>query len=310
MGIGKRMVRLDLVRRLLGCGLSAIAVCCVSWPAVVLASVDTTSAEQPVSEHIDVSGAFTQGGTVLGRTMPGTQLRLDTRSVLVAEDGQFVLAFDRDYPDIASLYATYPDGSEEALSFAIAKRDYEIQRIDGLPPSKVTPYSAADMAKIAEDAEKKGKARAQIAKGTWFAEPFVWPVTGIITGVFGSQRVLNGEPKRPHNGVDVAATTGTDIVAPAGGLVTLAEADMFFEGGLVFIGHGHGYRSYFMHLSRVDVKPGDMVTQGQVIGAVGATGRATGPHLHWGMTWNGQRVDPELRVPPMPAKPAESADAP
>jgi len=247
------------------------------------------------------SGSFEQGGTVLGKTTPGTLLRLDTRPVQVANDGQFVMAFDRDYPQTTKLQLTYPDGTKETKTFKIAKRDYKIQRIDGLPPSKVTPWSKEDLDKIAKDKKLKTEARRDIAIGTWFADEFVWPVTGIVTGIFGSQRILNGEPKRPHYGVDVAADTGTDIVAPAGGKVTLASPDMFFEGGLVFLDHGLGYASTFMHMSRVDVAAGDIIEKGQIIGAVGATGRATGPHLHWGLYWNGQRVDPAVRVPDMPA---------
>jgi len=287
----------------------------MSVPTPVQTTVPATEADAAVDQgefedaRLKLSGRFEQGGSVLGQTMPGTSIRLDTRPVLVADDGQFVIAFDRDYPGTAKLYFSFPDGTQETKVFDIAPRDYDIQRIDGLPPSKVTPFTTQDLEKIRRDTAKKSAARADIAQGTWFAEDFMWPAKGIITGVFGSQRILNGEPKRPHFGVDVAADTGTPIVAPAGGKVTLAEADMFFEGGLIFLDHGHGYASTFMHMSRLDVQAGDMVERGQVLGAVGATGRATGPHLHWGLFWNGQRVDPAARVPPMPPADAARTDA-
>jgi murein DD-endopeptidase MepM/ murein hydrolase activator NlpD len=137
---------------------------------------------------------------------------------------------------------------------------------------------------------------------TWFAEPFVWPVEGRISGVYGSQRFYNGEPRRPHFGIDIAAPRKTPVRAPASGRVSLAETDMYFEGGLIFIDHGLSVTSVFMHLDSVHVAVGDIVQQGDVIGRVGSTGRSTGPHLDWRMYWQQQRVDPALLVPPMTAK--------
>jgi murein DD-endopeptidase MepM/ murein hydrolase activator NlpD len=160
------------------------------------------------------------------------------------------------------------------------------------------------MEAIARSTRVKNEARKTRAEGSWFREGFIWPATGPVSGVFGSQRYYNGEPRRPHYGVDVAAPTGTPIVAPAGGVITLADMDMYFEGGLVFLDHGQGVTSLMMHMSRIDVKAGDRVEQGDVLGAVGGTGRATGPHLHWGLYWRGAWLDPERLVGPMPSSDA------
>ncbi|MBL4620368.1 MAG: M23 family metallopeptidase, partial [Marinicaulis sp.] len=173
------------------------------------------------------------------------------------------------------------------------------QRIDGLDQSKVSGFTEIQLVKIAKDSKKKKAARLDTQSLADWAGGFDWPVTGRISGVFGSQRILNGEPKRPHSGVDVAAVTGTPVRAPASGIVTLAEGDMYFEGGLVLLDHGHWLESAFLHMSRIDVVPGQRIEKGDIIGAVGATGRVTGPHLHWSMKWAGMLVDPQLTVVPM-----------
>jgi murein DD-endopeptidase MepM/ murein hydrolase activator NlpD len=161
--------------------------------------------------------------------------------------------------------------------------------------------SEEDLARIKADAEAIAKARARdSAEPLWDTE-WRWPVVGRISGVFGSQRILNGQPRRPHYGVDVAMPTGTPVVAPADGVVSLAHGDMYFTGGTVILDHGHGVGSLYAHLSAVDVAEGTRLRKGERLGAIGATGRATGPHLHWGMTWYALNVDPALVVPPMPA---------
>lgn len=244
-----------------------------------------------------LDGDFIQGGLVIGRTVPGATIKLDEIDAPVADDGRFVLGFDRDYGDEAVLTIVYPDGQEETRKFEIASREYNVQRIDGLPPAKVTPRTAEQRAQIEREWLQKRDARANIHRGSWFAEPFRWPATGPISGVFGSQRILNGEPRRPHYGLDIAAPAGAPVAAPAGGVVVLAETGMYFEGGLVMLDHGNGLVSALMHLSRVDVEEGRRVAAGDIIGAVGATGRATGPHLHWGLQWAGQNLDPQRLVP-------------
>ena len=180
----------------------------------------------------------------------------------------------------------------------VESRDYDIQRIDQLDQAKVTP-SEDDQARIAAEQELINKARAPITDARDLFQSFIWPARGPISGVYGSQRILNGEPRQPHYGVDVAAPEGTVVIAPAAGTVRLAEHDFFLTGGTVILDHGFGVNSTFIHMRKVMVSVGQRLEQGEAIGEVGATGRATGPHLHWGMNWRDVRLDPALLVPPM-----------
>lgn len=247
-----------------------------------------------------LTGGFTQGGLVRGQTLPGAKATLDGEPVPVSADGKFLLGFGRDHGASALLVVTLDDGSVVRRAIDVADRDFKIEKIDGLDQSKVSGFTEAQLAKIAADKEKKAAARAVRAEDPFWATEFSWPVTGRISGVFGSQRILNGEPQNMHGGVDVAAPSGTPVKSPAPGVVRLAEPDMYFEGGLVFIDHGQKLESAFMHLSRIDVKPGDRIEKGQVLGAVGATGRATGPHMHWSLKWADTLVDPHLVAGEMP----------
>lgn len=248
-----------------------------------------------------LTGEFVQGGLLRGQTLPGAKATLDGEPVPVSADGKFLLGFGRDHGASALLVVTLDDGSVMRRALEIADREFRIERVDGLDQSKVSGFTPEQLAKIAVDKEKKSAARAARADEPMWATEFAWPVTGRISGVFGSQRILNGEPQNMHGGVDVAAPTGAPIKAPAPGIVRLAEPDMYFEGGLVFIDHGQKLESAFMHMSRIDVKPGDRVEKGQVLGTVGATGRATGPHMHWSLKWADTLVDPQLVVGEMPA---------
>ncbi|MCA8889448.1 MAG: M23 family metallopeptidase [Parvularculaceae bacterium] len=249
---------------------------------------------------VKLDGSFVQGGLVFGRAVPGAKVTLNGEPVMVGDDGRFLLGFGRDAGPTALLVVDGPGAPSERRSLEIADRDFPVDRIDGLDQSKVSGFTEAQLARIGDDVAKKKAARATTQTMAEWANGFDWPVTGRVSGVFGSQRILNGEPKRPHSGLDVAAPTGTPIVAPAAGIVRLADPDMYFEGGLVLLDHGHWLESAFLHLSRLDVKPGDHVEKGQVIGAVGATGRATGPHMHWSVKWAGTLVDPQLLVGDMP----------
>jgi len=255
------------------------------------------------ADTLDLSGNMVQGGLAIGRTVPGAKVSLDGMMLDVDADGIFAIGFDRDRKPDATLRVVYPDGGTETRALAIEPREWQIQRVEGVPQKYVSPPPEA-MAAIARATKLKEEARKTRAGGSRFAEGFIWPATGPISGVFGSQRYYNGEPRRPHYGVDVAAPTGTPVRAPAGGVVTLAEPDMYFEGGLVFLDHGQGVTTLTMHMSRIDVKTGDRVEQGDIIGAVGGTGRATGPHLHWGVYWRGAWLDPQLLVGPMPEETA------
>ena len=250
--------------------------------------------------RFSLDGNFAQGGLVFGQTEPSAKVRLDGDNVMVGEDGRFVFGFGRDSAPSSLLTITLPDGEVERHAIEVEDREFPVSRIDGLDQSKVSGFTEEQLAKIAVDREKKKAARQTSQKVADWASGFDWPVIGRISGVFGSQRILNGEPKRPHSGVDVAVPTGTPIRAPAPGIVTLAEHGMYFEGGLVLIDHGHWLESAFLHMSRIDVEPGQRVEKGDVIGAVGATGRVTGPHLHWSLKWVGRLVDPQLVVGDMP----------
>jgi len=242
-----------------------------------------------------------QGALAEGCLPAGAQLWLGEREVSVDPDGRVVFGVGRD--QTSPLQLRWRDGgnAEKTLSIPVKSRDWKIERIDGLPQQTVNPDP-----KIAEriGREQRAVAATRIEDrfdNAWRAG-FIHPAEGRISGVYGSQRILNGTPKNPHYGMDIAVGTGTPIKAPAGGVVSFADPDLYLTGGTVLIDHGHGLNSSFLHMSRLDVKVGDRVEQGQVIGAVGATGRATGPHLHWGFNWFDVRLDPALLPAPATKK--------
>ncbi|MHA1154125.1 MAG: M23 family metallopeptidase [Alphaproteobacteria bacterium] len=251
--------------------------------------------------ELGLEGYFQQGGLVFGQAAPGAEVTLDGRRVRVTEAGRFIFGFGRDAPQGAVLEVTWPDGKVEMRDLVVAKRSYKIQRIDGLPPKMVTPPEAL-LARIRAENARIARARAVDRVEPLFESGFVWPAVGPISGVYGSQRVLNGEPKRPHFGVDVAAPEGTPVTAPADGVVAIAHPDMYYTGGTVVLDHGHGLTSAYLHMKEVLVKEEVRVRQGDPIGSVGATGRVTGAHLDWRINWFDQRLDPALLVPPMPAQ--------
>lgn len=262
---------------------------------------------KPVPESTVIEGAsvrleghFTQGGLILGMAPPGAEIMLGARPVLVAPDGRFVIGFGRDHEPGARLIVRLADGREETLTLAVSRRSYDIQHINGLPQAQVTPPPEL-LARIRADNVLIGAARNHDMREVWFAGGFDWPVIGPISGVYGSQRVLNGEPRRPHYGVDMAAPSGTIVAAPAAGIIRLAEDDLYFTGGTIILDHGYGVTSAFLHMSEVLAVPGQFVAQGDPIGRVGATGRVTGAHLDWRINWGATRIDPQLLVPPMPA---------
>ncbi|MDX1434020.1 MAG: M23 family metallopeptidase [Gammaproteobacteria bacterium] len=250
------------------------------------------------ADSLVLDGPLVQGGLVVGRTLPGARVELDGRAVRVSAQGVFLVGFDRDALPQALLEVELPDGTRERRELAVRARSYDIQRIDGLPPRQVTP-SAEDLERIRREIALVKAARARDDARTDFLGGFQWPASGRITGVYGSQRILNGEPRRPHYGVDVAAPVGTEVVAPAAGVVTLTHDDMFFSGGTLIVDHGHGLSSSFLHLSEILVEEGDRVEQGQPIARIGASGRVTGAHLDWRMNLGDARVDPQLLVGPM-----------
>lgn len=249
----------------------------------------------PWARALELNGPLVQGGLVIGKVAPGTKVSLDGRAVRVADDGTFLIGFDRDAPKSQVLKA-----GDETRALAIARRTYDIQRVTGIAGQIMNP-SPEDLQRIQREQLLVTAARGRDEPRTDFIAGFAWPITGRISGVYGSQRFYNGEPSRPHYGVDVAAPVGAVVHAPAAGVVTLAESDLFYSGGTVIIDHGHSLSSSFLHLSAVLVQPGQRVEKGEPIARVGATGRATGPHLDWRMNWRDAKVDPQLLAGAMPA---------
>ena len=271
-------------------------------PAPMTGPVDarpSVSTVDPVSTRIRLDGPRTQGGLLQGRVAPGSGVEFEGTPVRVSEDGWFLVGFGRDAAAEAELVVSCPDGGRERLVLAVAPRVYRVERIDGLPADKVAPRDEEELARIDREARRVAKARTLDDPRTDFRSGFRWPVTGRISGVYGSQRILNGEPRQPHYGIDIAAPAGTKVRAPADGLVTLTEPDLFLSGGTLIVDHGHGLSSTFLHLSRILVKRGERVRQGQTVAEVGATGRATGPHLDWRVNLFERRLDPALLVGPM-----------
>jgi len=234
-----------------------------------------------------------QGSLVFGQTRPGSTVSLHGKPLRVSSDGRFAFGVGRDEARDARLDVTFPDGRRERIDVAVKKRDWPIERVSGVPQQTVDPPPEI-AARIAREQAAVAAARTRDEDRPDLFAGFVWPVEGRISGRFGRQRVYNGTPGAPHSGTDIAAPQGTPVRAPAAGLVTFADPDLYLTGGTVLIDHGHGVGSNFLHLSKLDVRVGQRVEQGDIIGRVGATGRATGPHLHWGLTWFEVRLDPQL----------------
>ncbi len=248
---------------------------------------------------LNLKGEWRQGSILRGSVPAGTRIWFNDRALQLTSGGAFVFGLDRDEPAEAELRIQWPgEAVAQTHRYAVAKREYQIQRLEGLPPKMVNP-PAAVTARIKADQRQVAAARARETAIADFAEDFIWPCLGRISGVFGSQRILNGQPKQPHYGVDVAVPTGTPVRAPAGGVVSLAHPDMYYTGGTLMIDHGYGLSSAFLHLSKLTVEEGQVVRQGDIVALSGATGRVTGPHLDWRMNWFDARVDAELLVPPM-----------
>jgi murein DD-endopeptidase MepM/ murein hydrolase activator NlpD len=250
----------------------------------------------------DLAGDFRQGGLLWGQVTPSAHVALDDASVLVLPNGTFVLGLGRDAPK-EQVFSVVAEGQRCTQTVAVAQRQYNIQRVEGVPQKTVTPPNDV-LERIARERALVRKAKAQRIERPELLEAvqagLSWPATGRISGVYGSQRFYNGTPGSPHYGVDVAVPTGHPVVAPGPGVITLAEVDLFYSGGTIILDHGYGLSSSFLHLSKLHVAVGQEVQRGDLIGEVGATGRATGPHLDWRMSWLNQRVDPQLLVPAMP----------
>lgn len=269
--------------------------------AAAVAALLAVAALAAPAAAVELQGEAVQGGLLTARTVPGAVVTVDGRAVRVSAEGVFLLGFHRDEAGPARIVVTRPDGAVERREVPVRRRVYQEQRVDGLPPAKVTPDAAA-LARIKKENAQVARARTLDAPRADFLAGFIWPARGIITGVYGSRRILNGEPRRPHFGVDIAASAGTPVRAPAAGVVTLAHPDMFFSGGTLILDHGHGLSSAFLHLRRITVEVGQAVEQGDTIAEVGATGRVTGAHLDWRMNLFGKRLDPALVAGEMPGR--------
>ncbi|MCW3846276.1 M23 family metallopeptidase [Sphingomonas sp. LB-2] len=271
-------------------------------PALPLPAPTPSPADlRPVPGRFQFQGQMIQGGVVIGAAPAGTtMLSFNGASVPLSGDGRFVIGFDRDAGPGATLVATLGDGGQVTQALTVAPRAWDISRLDTLPKYPV-PQPEFEKRRPGE-LQQIGAARAMQTDAAGWRQPFLWPVTGRISTLFGSQRIYqNGEAGAYHSGVDIARPVGTVVLAPADGVVVLAAATPFtLEGYLLMVDHGMGLNSAFMHLSRIDVKVGEHIRRGQPIGLVGMTGRATGPHLHWGMKWRDARVDPLLMAGPMP----------
>lgn len=245
------------------------------------------------SARIEFSDEPVQGSLLVGQAPAGSRVSVDGEPVMTDSDGRFLLAIAREQSRARKIAARLPDGTEVERMLEPVEREFDIQRIDGLPEDKVTPPDEV-LERIRAEARLARQARERRDARTDWLGGFDWPLTGPVTGVYGSQRVLNGEPRNPHWGIDIAAPTGTPVKSPAPGVVTLVHDNMYFSGGTLFIDHGHGLVSAFLHLERIHVETGQRVERGELIAEVGATGRATGPHLDWRMNLGDIRVDPGL----------------
>ena len=239
---------------------------------------------------VEFDGKFLQGHFIIGSTDPSAKIIIDKKEVKVSKDGFFVFGIDRDRK-FDLIITKIKDGKKEKIVKKILKRKYNIQRIDGLEESKVTPPESV-YKRIKEENNKIGKARAINSDLLFFKDKFIMPVEGIISGVYGSQRILNGKPRWPHYGIDIAAKKGTMIKSSGSGTVTMAEDDLYYTGGTIIMDHGHGISTIYSHLESVMVSVGDKINKGDIIGTVGSTGRSTGPHLDFRVNWFQTRLDP------------------
>lgn len=265
--------------------------------SIVLSFVLFTATVMAELPSLELHGQLMQGGLVRAKTMAGSEVYLEDKLLRISENGDFIFGLTSDAPAQVQLAVHPPDGQRIEKILEVVQRSYEVQRIDGLDPKKVSPPPEV-YERIAREAEMIGRVRHISSSHQDAFDEFIWPVEGVITGVYGSRRILNGQPRSPHYGVDIACSEGAEIQAPAGGIVRMIE-DMYFSGITMVIDHGYGLSSTFLHLSKVKVALNERVEQGQIIAEAGATGRVTGPHLDWRVNWFERRLDPQSIVRPM-----------
>ncbi len=248
---------------------------------------------------ISLAGRIEQGGLIVGSVPPGARVIFGERDVPVTEKGRFLLGLDRDAPATGELVVIAPDGTRETRRFVIAPRAWKIEKVDGVPQALVTP-DPETLARIIAENKLMIAARAQLELVPYFETGLIRPAEGRISGVFGSQRILNGTAGSPHAGLDIAGPAGTPVRAAADGVVALRKEMMIMTGNTVVLNHGYGLETVYIHMSAINVGDGQRVKQGDVIGLIGMTGRANGPHLHFGVTWFDKRLDPETVMAVLP----------
>ena len=243
---------------------------------------------------INLEGYFIQGGYVKGEVSSKIKIKFENRNIYLGKNNKFILGFGRDYPEVANLkFNLNNEWINKTLK--IKKNKYKIQKIDGLPKKFVSPPKEI-YERIIRENKLIAKVRTLNSKIDYTFQDFLLPANGIITGVFGSQRILNGKPRRPHYGIDIAAKEGSKVISPTDAIVRLSKKDLYFTGGTIMLDHGHGITSVYSHLSKVLVKKNDKIQKGDVIGLIGSTGRSTGPHLDWRINWFDQRLDPMMFI--------------
>ena len=258
---------------------------------LVLCFVTTIATATP-----QLIGELTQGSLIRAKITPGSEVKLNAEVLKISAQGEFVFGFGRDAPLQHDLRWKLSDQANwQSMPINLHKRTYSIDKIEGVAAKYVSPPDSV-MARIRKDNSAIANARATFTESNAFTQDFILPASGRISGVYGSQRVFNGQPKRPHYGLDIANNTGTPIIAPAAGTIRLADEDMYYSGGTLILDHGYGVTSTFIHLSKLHVEVGQEIAKGDLIGEIGATGRVTGPHLDWRINWFKERLDPALLV--------------
>ena len=257
---------------------------------LLLCTVFNSALAAPLPESL------VQGGLIIAKAEKHQRVFVDDRELTLSPQGFYVFGVGRDAGPKVTVKIVEQQQTVRSKDIEIIQRDYDIQRIDGLASSMVTPPKAV-LSRIKDDNYRVAMARRTESTEQGFLQPFIWPAEGRLSGIYGSQRVLNGVPKRPHYGLDVAAPVGTPVVSPSDGVVTLADDDMYYSGGTLIVDHGFGISSTFIHLDKIHVVVGQRVKQGQRIADVGVTGRVTGAHLDWRVNWFSERLDPQLLVP-------------
>ncbi len=268
---------------------------CLLWFSLMVALPAQTMAQniQTMAQNIlGLPDELTQGGFYVGKVAPDSEVWFEGRKLRLSPEGHFVVGMNWQQGVMATFKLIDAAGQTRHQRLGVKKQKYDVSHIDGLPPKMVTPPKQV-LARIAQDSARVKKARKTDSDRQEFRGAFIWPVRGRISGHFGNHRILNGTPKSPHGGMDIAAPKGTKIIAPLGGRVTMVS-DLYYTGNSVIIDHGLGVNTVFAHMDSVTVNMGQVIKQGDQIGTVGATGRATGPHLHWGLNWYNERLNPAL----------------